>query len=51
MVYRGAYEFLPNEIRYAGNDFLPQNAPTENPPPLTPALNPGIAPLDPLGST
>lgn len=51
VVHRGAYEFLPGGIRYAGNDFLPQNAPTESAPPPPGRLNPGTAPLDPLGST
>jgi cytochrome c oxidase subunit 1 len=50
-VHRGAYEFLPTEIRYAGNDFMPQNAPTEIPAPPPAGFNPGAAPLDPLGST
>jgi cytochrome c oxidase subunit 1 len=51
VVHRGAYEFLPNGARYAGSDFLPQNAPTESTPPPPAGLNPGTAPLDPLGST
>ena len=50
-VYRGAYEFLPTEIRYAGNDFMPQNAPTEIPAPPPAGFNSGAAPLNPLGST
>jgi hypothetical protein len=49
-VHRGAYEFVPSGIR-DGADFLFQNAaPTETPPP-PPALSPGAAPLEPLGST
>jgi cytochrome c oxidase subunit 1 len=51
VVHRGAYEFLPNGVRYAGNDSLPQNAPTESAPPPPAGLNLGTAPLDPLGST
>jgi cytochrome c oxidase subunit I len=49
-VHRGAYEFLPPGIRGDVDDFLPQNAPlTETLP--SPALHPGAAPLNPLGST
>ncbi len=50
-VHRGAYEFLPSGIRYAGKDFVPQNVPTETPAPPQPGFNPGAAPLSPLGST
>jgi cytochrome c oxidase subunit I len=51
-VYRGAYEFLPAGIQGGAKDFLPQNAPpTEILPLPPPALNPGAASLDPLGST
>jgi cytochrome c oxidase subunit I len=51
IVHRGAYEFLPAEIRGGSNDFLPQNAPPIDILPPPPALNPGAAPLNPLGST
>jgi cytochrome c oxidase subunit I len=49
-VYRGAYEFLPAQMRADSGDFLSQTAPpTETLPPS--ALNPGASPLSPLGST
>jgi cytochrome c oxidase subunit 1 len=50
-VHRGAYEFLPSGIRYAGNDFVPQNVATDAPVPPPAGFNPGATPLHPLGST
>ncbi len=49
VIHRGPYEFLPPNLRFGGDDFVPQDSPTPAVPPTRPtAFGPGP---EPLGST